>query len=89
MSGETNPIMSFMDKFIESESKQTANFTRKNEIKTEDSTTQNSDESEDTTAESTTEDEDAARRKKRSEPEVKGDLSAAEFYYGLKETLVM
>lgn len=87
---ESNPIMTFFDKFIESESEQSRNFTWKTETTTEEVTTPTiSDEYDDTTTDSTEDDEARSMRRKRSDPEVNGDMTAAEFYLGLKDMLLL
>lgn len=91
LTGESNPIMTFFDKFIESESEMVANSARIIDQTTETPTTvETTDENEVTTNESTDDDdeEERAMRRKRDESDAKGDLTAAEFFLGVKETLI-
>lgn len=87
LSGQSNPIMTFFDRFIESESGDARNSSRRSDTTTEVPTTDTDEEEYDETTVSTDE-EDRVMRKKRNEPEMKGDMTAAEFYLGMKEILM-
>lgn len=87
-SNETSPMMEFFDKFIESQKIEAAKE-QQEKMRNSSIEIENDDEQNTTTDVITTSDDELKREIRSTIPEDLGDLTAAEFYYGLKDTLSM